>query len=80
MAKQRSETDDWNRFVKEGLTTDGPSNVTGQFKTLTKKYGKAYISYLQAAWAANEGCLTEEEFCELNGDVPKGFFDKRVKT
>lgn len=45
---------------------------------MSKAYGLAYIEYLQAAWQANAGCLTEEEFCRVNGGVPKGFFDKKV--
>jgi len=62
--------DEWSRFVREALVTDGDSNVALPFKKLTKNYGRAYIEYLRAAWTANEGCLTESEFCEINGGVP----------
>jgi len=68
----------WSRLVAEGLVTDGDTNTKLPFKKMSKAYGLAYIEYLQAAWQANAGCLTEEEFCRVNGGVPKGFFDKKV--
>jgi len=68
----------WNRFVKEGLVIDGESNVVAPFKKMSKRFGLAYIQYLQAAWQANGDCMTAAEFCVINGDVPKGFFDKKV--
>ena len=76
MAKQ---IDHWARLVSEGLQEDGDSNVRLPFKKMSKKFGLAYIEYLQAAWKANAGCLTEDEFCEINGGVPRGFFDKKVR-
>ena len=75
----RAKADDWNRFVKEALVLDGELNVSLPFKKLTKKFGLAYIDYLKASWQANDACLTVEEFCAINGNVPKGFFDKKVK-
>lgn len=75
-------TDEWNRLVQEGLSTEDETNVKLPFKKLTKKYGKAYIAYLRAAWSANlqseDFSLTLEEFCILNGGVPKTFFEKKV--
>ena len=56
------------------------SNFTVGFKTLTKKYGREFKAYAQAAWTANEDCFTEEEFCKINGGIPKGYFDKVVKN
>lgn len=71
--------DNWNRFVREGLLFDEETNVKLPFKKMSKKFGLCYINYLKAAWAANDGCLTEESFCTINGGIPKGFFDKKVK-
>jgi len=65
--------------VAEGLVVDGDSNTKYPFKKMSKAYGLAYIEYLQAAWKANADCLSEVEFCEINGGVPKGFFDKTVR-
>jgi hypothetical protein len=70
----------WNRFVSEALVENGESNVKRPFGKLTKKYGLAYIEYLQAAWQANADCLTVEGFLAINGGVPRGFFDKKVKA
>ena len=73
-------SDNWNRFVRVGLVIGEDVNVKLPFKKMSKKFGLCYINYVKAAWEANEGCLTEEEFCSINGNVPKGFFDKKVKT
>ena len=54
------------------------ANFRVAFKKLTKKYGREFIAYSKAAWEANDG-LSEEEFCRLNGNMPKGFFDRKVK-
>ena len=72
--------DDWNRLIREAVDEESEtSNFNLPFKKLTKKYGLAYIEYCKAAWSANDGCLTEAEFCALNGGIPKGFFDRKVK-
>lgn len=72
-------SDNWNRFVREGLLVGEESNVKFTFKKMSKKFGLCYINYVKAAWEANAGCFTEEEFCVINGNVPQGFFDKKVK-
>lgn len=56
------------------------ANFTVGFKVLTKKYGREFKAYAQAAWTANEGCFTEEEFMKINGGMPKGYFEKVVKS
>lgn len=43
---------------------------------MSKKFGKVWIDYLRAAWQANEGCLTEEEFRAVNGGIPEKFMAK----
>jgi hypothetical protein len=78
--KRECSVSDWTRFVSEATITDGDTNVKGEFKSLTKKFGLAYIEYCKVAWQANDGCLTEEEFCRINGNIPKGFFDNKVRT
>lgn len=55
------------------------SNFTVNFKTLSKRYGKEYMEYCQVAWVANE-TFTEEEFIAMNGNPPKGYFDKVIKN
>jgi hypothetical protein len=68
----------WNRFIREAIVEGSETNVSHPFKTLTKKYGLAYIEYLRAAWSAADD-MTAEEFCRINGGVPQGFFDKKVR-
>lgn len=72
--------DNWSRFVHDGLVLGENSNVKFPFGKMCKKFGLCFINYTKAAWEANAGCLTEEEFCAINGGIPKGFFDKKVKT
>lgn len=55
------------------------SNFKVDFKELTSKYGSDYIPFCQAMWQANDGVMTEEEFMIMNGNMPKGFFEKVVK-
>lgn len=71
--------DDWNRLVREGLDFEGPTNTRFPFPQMSKRFGKAWVEYCQVAWAANEGCLTPEEFCQLNGGIPAGFFAKLAR-
>lgn len=52
-------------------------NFTMNFKKASKKIGKDFIEMIQAMWAANGNCQTEEEFCEMN-DIPKGFFENKI--
>ena len=78
MSKSTTKADAWNRFVKEGLIDGEESNVSHPFRKLSKLYGLAYIDYLQAAWAANADSLTVAEFCAVNGEIPAGFFAKKV--
>jgi len=53
-------------------------NFTMDFKKASKKIGKDFIEIIQAMWSANGGAQTEEEFCHMN-DIPKGFFENKVK-
>lgn len=52
-------------------------NVT--FKVATKKYGRDFIELVKAMWEANDEVQTEEEFCKMNCNMPKPFFEKVIK-
>ena len=54
-------------------------NFTVTFKVATKKYGRDFIKTLKAMWEANEEVQTEEEFCKINCNMPKQFFEKVIK-
>ncbi len=69
----------WEDFIEKGLQEfDGSSNVTKDFTGMTKRFGKHYIAYLEAAWNAKDE-MSEEEFCAINGGVPSGFLKKFKK-
>lgn len=48
------------------------------FNQITRKYGREYIAFCKAAWEANGGCQTVEEFCKMNGGMPIGFFKGKI--
>ena len=67
---------EWERFVKVGLLyTSDDSNVKYDFNKMTKKFGIAYLSYLEAAYECKDS-MTDEDFCKLNGNVPINFLEK----
>lgn len=69
----------YNRFINETMDFESDElNFKFDFNILTRKYGKAYISYISAAWAANDNILTVEEFCNLNGEIPMQIFNKLI--
>lgn len=69
----------WKDFCENGLQAfENDSNVTGQFPKLTKRFGKYYLTYLEAAYQAKDE-MTDEEFCKINGEVPLTFL-KRFKS
>ena len=70
--------DAWSNFCT-AFDTEGEKNFKYDFGQMTKKYGQAYIEYCRAAWAVNDGVMTEDEFCIMNGGIPRGFFEKKVK-
>ena len=55
------------------------SNFTIPFNELSKKYGAEYIVLCKAMWQANDNVMTEEEFMKMNGNMPRGFFEKVIK-
>ena len=72
-------TENWNRLITDGLLVGEESNTKFPFKTMSKKFGVAWMAYCQAAWEANDDCLSEEEFCKLNGEIPDGFFKHKIR-
>jgi hypothetical protein len=77
------EAKEWNRLLTEAMHDEFDKNSCSNFRydfgTLTKKYGRAYIKYCQCAWEASGGEMGEEEFCQINGNIPYGFFAKKIK-
>lgn len=75
--------DDYNRFVNEVFKADlnrEDSAVNGlTFDKLSKKYGSAYLDCVYAAYSCLGDSMTDEEFCKYWGNIPKGFFEKKIK-
>jgi len=71
--------DAWDNIISVMDFDSDDDNFIHNFKVMTKKYGQAYIAYCRAAWGANDGVQTEEEFCKMNANMPKAFFDKAIK-
>jgi len=71
--------DAWRNFMKSVDFESTESNFKYEFKDMSKRYGQAYIEYCRAAWIANDNILTEEEFRQINGDIPEGFFNNIIK-
>lgn len=68
----------WNSLMEKGLSVSGQTNTKFNFNEMCKRFPRAYLSYLEASYLANEGFLTDEEFCIINGNVPISFL-KRLK-
>jgi len=69
----------WDKFIDIMDFESNDSNFKISFKDITKKFGCAYIEYCKAAWFANDGVMTEDEFIKMNGEIPRSFFEKNVK-
>lgn len=66
----------WIDFCENGLQEfDGNSNVRYPFPKMTKRFGKNYIQYLEAAFEARDE-MSLEEFCKINGEVPPKFLNR----
>jgi hypothetical protein len=72
--------DAWDNFITSMDFESDTSNFKYEFGVMTKKYGQAYIEFCKAAWFANDGVMTEEEFMKMNGNMPRSFFDKTVNN
>jgi len=71
--------DAWMKFCDIIDTESNTSNFKIGFQDITKKFGAAYIEYCKAMWEANDGVMTEDEFIAMNGNMPKSFFENRIK-
>lgn len=69
----------WTRLLDKGLNFEGTTNTNYPFPRMSKDFGLEFIEYLRAAYLAKDE-LTDEEFCKINGDVPRGFLEKKVKN
>jgi len=68
----------WDNFMESVDFDSDVNNFEYDFKVMSKKYGNAFIGYCKAAWQANAGVQTEDEFCKMNANMPRGFFDKVI--
>ena len=69
----------WSNFMDIMDFESDVSNFNIEFKAITKKCGKAYIVFCKAMWEANDDVMTEDEFMEMNGKMPRAFFEKVIK-
>ena len=72
--------DAWEKFLAIIDYDSDVSNFKIPFKDITKKYGNAYIEYCKAMWSANDDVMTEDEFMKMNGEMPRGFFEKNIRV
>lgn len=68
----------WDKFLDAMDFESDVNNFKYDFKIMTKKYGNAFIEFLKASWIANDGIMTDIEFCKINANIPIGFFNKVV--
>lgn len=69
----------WTNFMETFDYESDVSQFKYDFQCMTKNFGVAYMEYCKAAWSVNHGVMTEEEFMRFNGNMPKGFFDKKIR-
>lgn len=69
----------WDNFLKAIDWESNTSNFKYDFKIMSKKYGMAYIEYCKAMYNANKDIQSDDEFCQMNGNMPIGFFNKVIK-
>lgn len=67
-----------NRTIEAMDFESDTKNWKYPFERMTKFYGRDFIEMLRAMWEVNDGCQTEEEFCEMN-EIPMKFFEKTIK-
>lgn len=71
--------DAWDNFSASFDFESDDRNFKYDFPVMTKKYGQAFIEYCKAAWIANDGVMTEEEFCKINANMQIKFFENTIK-
>ena len=65
--------------IFEVVDFNGNGNFLVDFNVLTRRYGAEYVVLCKDMWATNCGILSETEFMKMNGDMPRGFFEKVIK-
>lgn len=70
----------WDNFIDTIDFESNDNNFKYDFKIMSKKYGNAFIEYCKCMWQANDGIQSEDEFCKMNANMPRGFFDKVINT
>lgn len=71
--------DAWTNFLTSVDWESDEKNFKFEFSVMTKKFGQAFMVFCQAQWATNDGILSEDEFCKMNANMPKKFFDNRIR-
>lgn len=79
MSNIRPTQKQWNDFVEKFVSTDGVTNIKGEFSQITKGSGVPYFEFLRASWVCIKDYMTVEEFCKVNGNVPIKFFEKNIR-
>ena len=69
----------WDNFLDAVDFESDTSNFKYDFKVMTKKYGQAFMFYCINAWEINNDIMSEEEFCDINGNIPESYFKKIIK-
>ncbi len=68
-----------NAFV-EGVkwaSDESDKNFEEDFNKLSKKWGIAYLSFLEASYLSKDS-MSDEDFCKMNGNVPISFIEKHL--
>ena len=53
-------SEDWSRLINEGLNFNGQTNTKYNFGAMSKRFGLAYIYYLNLAWIIKDNLTNQE--------------------
>ncbi len=65
----------WANLLEFGLDFNNSTNTKFDFSKMCKKFGGAYLSYLESAYKAKEK-MNDFDFCRTNGEIPIAFLEK----
>lgn len=65
----------WTNLLEFGLDFNNSGNTKFDFSKMCKKFGSAYLSYLESAYKIKEE-MNDFDFCGINGGIPIGFLEK----
>jgi len=69
-----------DKFFDEAIDWNSDDqNFKYPFKTMTSKYGIQFIEYCKAMWIARDEIMTVEKFCNMNANMPIGFFKNKIQ-